>query len=101
MNLIGKACYARTHIALFQSVFLQGLSGLVNNLWVEDPKVLWSQRNVIHHLPPEPQFGPEALVNTLEDVKNVRKCSKCKITTRAPVKSFTIHSIVCLPEAVW
>lgn len=53
---------AQTHISLFQSIFLQGLPCFANNLWVEDPEVLRSQRNIVHHLPPEPQFGPEALL---------------------------------------
>lgn len=53
-----------THLSLCQGVSLQNLSRPANNLRVQDPEVLRLQRNIIHHLPPEPQFGPEALATT-------------------------------------
>lgn len=54
--------HVRTHVSWFLGIFLKDLSCLVNNLRVEDPEVLRSQWNIIHYLPPEPHFGPEALL---------------------------------------
>lgn len=46
---------------------------------MEDPEVLWFQRNIIHHLSPEPHFGPETLFesNTADaEHVNMSYCEK-------------------------